>query len=177
MNAIKLIPAWYVLHTRSRFEKVVDTGLRGKRIETFLPLIRVRSKRRDRLKMIDVPLFPGYTFVQTDLDPRHHLKILKTVGAVRLVGNTDGPIAVPTDHVESIKIMVRTGLDVCAGEQFKEGDPVLVVAGPLMGVTGYFVRYGSQGRVVVNVDALGQAASVHVDREEVELLPDIAAKK
>jgi predicted nucleotidyltransferase len=44
--------------------------------------------------MIDVPLFPGYVFVKTDLNPYEHVEIVKTVGAVRLIGNHQGPVPV-----------------------------------------------------------------------------------
>ncbi len=61
--ATKLQHLWYVLHTKSRFENVVNDGLMNKSVEVFLPKIQVRSKRRDRKAMISVPLFPGYIFV------------------------------------------------------------------------------------------------------------------
>ena len=48
--------SWYVLHTKSRFENVVYDGLGKKKIEVFLPKVRVKSKRRDRRLMIHVPL-------------------------------------------------------------------------------------------------------------------------
>jgi transcriptional antiterminator NusG len=92
---------WYVLHTKSRFENVVNDGLNKKTIEVFLPKIKVRSKRRDRKLMINVPLFPGYVFVKSDLHPENHLEIVKTVGAVRLIGSTKGPVSVPDETIES----------------------------------------------------------------------------
>jgi len=49
----------------------------------------------------------------------------------------------------------------------------MVVQGPFAGVTGTFVRQRGQGRVIVNVEALGQYASVEVDEEDLELLPKI----
>ena len=94
MASSKLIRSWYVLHTKSRFENVVSDGLAKKSIEVFLPKILVKSRRRDRKMMIRVPLFPGYVFVKTDLNPYEHIEILKTVGAVRLIGDRRGPISV-----------------------------------------------------------------------------------
>ena len=44
----KLERFWYVLHTKSRFENVVNEGLIKKSFEVFLPKIKVRSRRRDR---------------------------------------------------------------------------------------------------------------------------------
>jgi transcription elongation factor/antiterminator RfaH len=167
--------AWYVLHTKSRFENVVHEGLLKKNLDVFLPKIKVQSKRRDRRLMIQVPLFPGYLFVRTDLRPDRHLEIVKTVGAVRLIGTKDGPVPVPDDTISSLEIMVSTELPVATGSRLRKGDRVVVVSGPFAGVTGTFVRYRGKGRVVVNIEALGQYAGVEVDEGDVEPLPKILA--
>jgi len=41
MASDKLIPAWYVLHTKSRTESVVHEQLQKKTVEVFLPKIIV----------------------------------------------------------------------------------------------------------------------------------------
>ena len=169
----KLELLWYVLHTKSRFENVVHEGLLKKQIEVFLPKITVKSKRRDRKKMIRVPLFPGYVFVKTNLHPQHHLEVVKTAGAVRLIGSRKGPVPVPDETVDSLKIMVSTDLPVATGNRLQKGDRVMVVSGPFAGVVGTFVRYGGQGRIIVNVEALGQYAGVEVSEDDIEVLPKI----
>lgn len=169
----KLTRSWYVLHTKSRFENVVNENLVKKSMEVFLPKVTVRSKRRDRKLLIRVPLFPGYLFVKTDLNPYEHIEIVKTVGAVRLIGSKEGPVPVPQETIESLKIMVTSDHPVMTGTRFKKGDNVIVIQGPFAGVTGTFVRYRGRGRVVVNIEALGQFASVEVNEDDVELLPEI----
>ena len=173
MNERKLEPLWYVLHTKSRHEKVVTDGLLKKSIEVYLPLVTVRSRRKDRRVMIRVPLFPGYIFVKTDLHPNSHLEVVKTVGAVRLIGNNQGPVPVPDETVNSLQIMVESNHAVTTGNQLKSGDRVMVVYGPFAGVVGTFVRYGGRGRVIVNIEALGQYAGVEVNEEDIEIIPKI----
>ena len=173
MNDRKLEQLWYVLHTKSRHEKVVNDGLLKKSIEVYLPLVTVRSKRRDRKVMIRVPLFPGYIFVRTDLHPNSHLEVVKTAGAVRLIGNKQGPVPVPDETVNSLQIMVESNHLVTTGNRLKSGDRVMVVYGPFAGVVGTFVRHGSKGRVIVNIEALGQYAGVEVDEEDIEVIPKI----
>jgi transcription elongation factor/antiterminator RfaH len=168
----KLLPLWYVLHTKSRFENVVNDGLGKKSIEVFLPKVTVRSKRRDRRVMIRVPLFPGYLFVRTDLAPESHLEIVKTAGAVRLIGSKQGPVPVPEETIDSLKIMVSGDHPVTTGHRLQKGDKVLVVHGPA-GVTGTFTRYGGKGRVIVNIEALGQYAGVEVSEDDIEIIPKI----
>ena len=167
----KLVRSWYVLHTKSRFENIVNDGLIKKSIEVFLPKIKVRSKRRDRKAIIQVPLFPGYLFVKSELNPYEHVEIVKTIGAVRIIGNKDGPLAVPQESIESLQIMVAGNNDVMTGKYLKKGDIVMVVDGPFAGVTGTFVRYKGKERVVVYIEALGQFASVEVSEDDVEILP------
>jgi transcription elongation factor/antiterminator RfaH len=173
MEDKKLLPLWYVLHTKSRFENVVNDGLGKKSIEVFLPKVTVRSKRKDRKVMIRVPLFPGYLFVKTDLAPQSHLEIVKTAGAVRLIGSKQGPVPVPEETINSLKIMVNGDHAVTTGHRLHKGDKVLVVSGPFVGVAGTFVRYGGKGRVVVNIEALGQYAGVEVSEDEIEIIPKI----
>ena len=173
MNDRKLEQLWYVLHTKSRHEKVVSDLLLKKSVEAYLPLITVRSKRRDRKVMIRVPLFPGYVFVKTDLHPNSHLEVVKTAGAVRLIGNNRGPVPVPDQTIDSLQIMVDSNHPVTTGHRLKTGDKVMVVYGPFAGVVGTFVRYGGRGRVIVNIEALGQYAGVEVSEDDIEVIPEI----
>ncbi len=170
MKTDELTWRWYVLHTRSRFEAVVRDGLHKKAHEVFLPKVRVRSKRRDRKVMIDVPLFPGYVFVRSNLHPHHHIDIVKTVGAVRLIGNKQEPVSVPDETVASLQIMVARSSEIQTGTRFRKGDRVMVVQGPFTGIIGIFDRYRGVDRVVVHIEALGQFTSVEVNKDDVEIL-------
>ncbi|GAB6096190.1 UpxY family transcription antiterminator [Desulfatiferula olefinivorans] len=163
-----LPPLWYVLHTKSRAEKVVHDVLVKKSIEAFLPTARVPSKRKDRRVMLDLPLFPGYVFVKTDLQADRYLSILKTPGAVKIIGNKEGPVSVDTPIVDSLRIMVRSGQSILTENLFRKGQKVMVVRGPFTGVTGIFSAYRGTGRVLVFIDILGQSASVEVDEEDIE---------
>ena len=173
MSHRKLQQLWYVLHTKSRHENIVNDGLLRKSMEVYLPKITVPSKRRDRKKTIRVPLFPGYLFVKTDLHPHIHLEIVKVAGAVRFIGNNQGPLPITDETIESLKIMVESDSSVTTGNNLKKGDKVMVIHGPLEGVIGTFGRYGGKGRIVVNIEALGQYAGVEVNEDDIEILPKI----
>ena len=167
----KLDRLWYVLHTKSRHENVVNEGLLRRSVEVYLPKITVPSKRRDRKKTIRVPLFPGYVFVKTDLHPDTHLEIVKVVGAVRFLGNKQGPLSIADETVESLKILVTSDRTITTGNNLRKGDKVMVINGPLEGVIGTFVRYGGKGRIVVNVEALDQYAGVEISEDDIEIMP------
>lgn len=167
---------WYALLTRSRFENVVHDCITKKSIEVFLPKIKVLSTRKDRRIMIDAPLFPGYLFVKTSSDPEHQLKILKTTGAVRLLGYNNGPVPVPSSTIHSLKIMTESGMEVIRGtiDTLSQGTPVIITKGPMAGVKGEFIRYkGNKSRVIIRIETMGQFAGVETDKDNLEKLPDI----
>jgi transcription antitermination factor NusG len=55
---------WYAVWSRSRHEKMVASALTNVGVTTFLPLVSEMHRWSDRRKSVDVPLFPGYVFVQ-----------------------------------------------------------------------------------------------------------------
>ena len=165
---------WFALLTRSNFEQTVHTQISKKKIDAFLPKQRKQSRRKDRKLMIEVPLFPGYIFVRSNFDPAHQLSILKTTGAVRFLGNAQGPLPVPDIQVASLKLMTSTSLDLVTGSivQLKKGDPVMILEGPMAGLKGEFSQYKGKGRVIIKVDLLGQFAGVEVESDNIEKIPD-----
>lgn len=168
MSSEIILPKWYVLHTKSRFEKVVNEGLLKKSIEAFLPTMHVKSKRRDRKLMLDLPIFPGYTFVKSTLNAEENLSILKTAGVVKIIGNMSGPVPVESGIVESLQIMVASKGAIKTENKFKKGEKVVVLYGPFAGLTGIFQKYRGKGRVYVNITLLGQSASVEIEEEDIE---------
>lgn len=163
-------PAWYVLHTKSKFENVVYQGLLKKNKVVFLPTVRRRSRRLDRRLFLQQPLFPGYLFVKTAVTPAERLDILKTVGVVNLIGNREVPIPVEPEIIESLRIIVRANQEVETVACLRRGEAVRVMAGPFAGVIGNFIQYQGAQRVLVNIDAMGRAVSINVAVEDVEPL-------
>jgi len=155
---------WYAVHTRSRFEQKVYSGIYGKSIEVFLPRIQVMSRRKDRRKKILVPLIPGYVFVNTELDYEEHLNILKTVGVVRLIGFEGKPIPVKNDEIASLRILDGTDRTVQNRDFMKTGDRVIIMEGPLKGLMGFYLQHKGQSRkVVVSVELLHRSLEVEIE--------------
>ena len=136
-------PLWFALLTRSNFEQTVYSRISKKKIDAFLPTTRKLSKRKDRKLMIEMPLFPGYVFVKSTRAPADQLPILKTLGAVRLLGNSAGPVPVPEHQIESLKLLTSVAQDLITGRiiDLKKGDPVIILEGPMAGLKGEFFEY------------------------------------
>jgi len=157
---------WYAVWTRSRHEQVVRTQLDEKLVTAFLPTMTRWSRWKDRKKQIDVPLFPGYVFARFDSSER--LAVLKCSGVVSIVSFNGEPAPVPDHEIESIRTLVASTLPYDPCPTIKTGTLVEVSHGPLKGVVGRLTRKGSQARLVLSVDLIGQAVSVQVDAADVK---------
>ncbi len=161
---------WYVIHTYSRHEVKVEHGLMHKGLEVFLPRVKVRSRRRDRVQMLEVPLFPGYLFVHSGLDKSDYYHIIKQEGVVRILGNKAQCTPVPDYTVESIRTLVSSGQPVFPWAKLAPGKRVRVLDGPLAGARGVILRLKKgKSRLVVGVELLGRSVCAEIAEDSVEI--------
>ncbi len=160
---------WYALYVQVNHEKEVTKRLEQKEVACFLPLMETWSKRRDRRKKVQLPMFPGYVFVNVVLNSSANLAIVKTPGALSLLHNSEGPLSIPSYQIENLKTLITSERPLQIHSYLKEGDLVRVVRGPLTGCMGILKRTDpKRGRLVVSVDIIKQSVSVELDLEDVE---------
>jgi len=158
---------WYALHTRSRHEKKVEALIRGKDIDTYLPVRKILRKWSDRKKLVEFPLFPGYLFVHLPLSDKN--RVLQIKGVVRMLGSYM-PEAIPEEQIETLKCFENHEVVVDPYLHLQPGKAVKVARGPLKGCSGILVRKKTKYRLVVNLKVLLQSASVEIDASDVENL-------
>jgi transcription antitermination factor NusG len=159
-------PRWYAVRTRSRHEKRVRTQLADRPgIDVFLPLLERRSRWKDRVQRVQLPLFSGYCFVRFRRPDR--VRVLKAVGVVGLVGPSGEPEPIPDCEIEAIRALTGSRLAYEPFPFLAEGMAVEVVRGPLMGVRGKLLRKDRELRVVLSVTLIRQSVSVVIDAEDV----------
>lgn len=162
---------WYAIYTKPRHEHKVNDRLLKKRFETFLPLFERWSRRKDRKKKLLVPLFPGYLFVRTIINPYTHLEILKTESVVRILGHNGKPEPIPEEQINAIQTVIKHGIAISPHSYLKEGERVRIINGPLAGIEGILVKtLANKRRLVLSIDILKESASVEIEDEDVELV-------
>ena len=162
------LPArWYVACTFSRHEKVIADRLRSKGVDTYLPLywaVRTWGQRRVNL---EVPLFPGYVFVKTELTRK--ARILEHPGIIRFVGFNGTATPIADEDMERL----RTSLSACKAEPYpylRAGKRVRIKTGPLLGVEGTIVRRKGAIRLVVQIDLIQRAVLLELDAVDAQLI-------
>jgi transcription elongation factor/antiterminator RfaH len=157
------LPRWYALYTRPRHEKAVADQLERRRMEAFLPIREVLSRWKDRRKLVQLPLFPGYVFVRTAL--AHKRQVVSADGVVHMVSFRGVPAPIPDEQIEAVREICLTKLPCDPYPYLTEGRWVRVSRGPLAGLTGILVRRKGKHRLVVSIDLLQQSVSVEIDAD------------
>jgi transcription antitermination factor NusG len=154
---------WYAVRVQSKLDSLASATLRGKGYEEFLPLYRSRRRWSDRVKELDLPLFPGYLFCRFDVENR--LPILTTPGVIKIVGAGKTPIAVSDDEIAAVQAVVRSGLPAMPWPCLTVGSRILIEGGPLSGLEGIALNVDRKYRLVVSVPLLQRAVAVEIERE------------
>lgn len=163
------LPTWYAVYVKSRHEFVAAGDLTRKGIEAYLPTIKKASQWKDRKKVIELPLFPGYVFVRVPVYPGAFLDVLKTRGTVAFVSLEPGtPTPVSADEINSLRILIGSGREIDVYPGLKEGMRVRVKNGPLAGVDGVLSRKDNDFLFSVNVELLGRSVAVKVAPQDIE---------
>ncbi|MBZ5641128.1 MAG: UpxY family transcription antiterminator [Acidobacteriia bacterium] len=152
---------WHAVHTRYQHEKSVVQALSGKGHHVFLPLYGATHLWRRRPVHLQLPLFPGYLFLQGGLD--RQFQILSTPGVVGLVKSGVNAAIVPHEQIAAVRRLVEGSSRVEPHEYLHTGDRVMVTSGSLQGIEGILIRTKGAFRMVVSMELLGRAAAVEID--------------
>jgi transcription antitermination factor NusG len=154
---------WYAVRTRSRFEAVTAAALRDKGYVEFLPIWRSRRQWSDRVKEIDLPLFPGYVFCR--FSARDPYSVLNSPGVVHIVSVGARPIPVEDREIESVRSICAAGIPAFPWNNVVAGQRLMVVRGPLKGVEGTLISVKDQYRLVVSISLLQRSVSAELQRD------------
>jgi transcription antitermination factor NusG len=156
---------WMVLYTRSRWEKKVDQLLKEQNFNSFCPLVKTSKQWVDRHKIVEVPLFRSYLFVQAG--HWEQSRIMQTSGIVNFISSGGKPATIKDAEIERIKLIVKQYADIEAIslENINVGDMVKVINGPLLNHKGEIAQI--QGRsVVMVIDNINCALTVKINQRE-----------
>ncbi len=146
------------MYTSARAEKQVEWRLRREGMDVFLPLHLSPRRWSDRIKMVEVPLFSSYIFVQTS-DPELR-KLLMIPGVSRIVFYNGTPAVVKEKEIQAI----RDFLEQARSRElsFSIDDEVLIAYGPLKDISGKIKKIGKT-QYLLHLEQLGLTVRVEID--------------
>ena len=150
---------WFVLHTRSRQEKALAADLAAMGVDHFLPLTQtVRYYGRRKLPVL-LPLFPGYLFLFGSVEQAFAADRTRRVAHLIQVSDQDRL----QRELASLELALDRGAPLDPCPHLREGMWVEVRSGPFKGVQGVVEEKHKADRLLLQVDVLGQGASLEIE--------------
>ncbi len=171
---------WYVVHTYSGFEhkakaaleeRVRSLKMQDKIGEILVPVERVvELGKGGQRKTSTRKFFPGYIFVNMELDDETWHVIKNTPKVTGFVGHATMPPEVPDSELRGITQQMQEGaLKPKPKVLFEVGEAVKVVDGPFQDFNGTVEEVRAEkGKVRVLISIFGRATPVELDFVQVE---------
>ncbi len=171
---------WYIVHAYSNFEHKVKSsleerikrmGLEDKFGEILVPTEEVVEMKEGQKRRSERKLFPGYVFLQMDMDDEtwHLVKdVPKVLGFIG--GSSDRPAPITDREADNMLQRVQEGADKPRPKVlFEPGEVVRVTDGPFNDFSGVVeqVNY-EKNKLQVAVQILGRSTPVELDFGQVE---------
>lgn len=150
---------WYVVYTKPKWEKKVAERLNEIGVVAYCPQITKVSQWSDRKKIISVPLFNSYVFVQVEEKERN--RIFEVSGAVRYLFWLGKVAVVKDSEIEAIKewLSVPNTYEVTL-DQWKKGDKIILESGPFIAQNAVIQEVKSNHYILI-LESLGCVLKVN----------------
>jgi transcription antitermination factor NusG len=153
---------WYAIQAKSSREKTASLLLENAGYECLVPVSKYMRRWSDRMKEVEVPLFPGYFFCR--MDRHNRLPVLMTPGVIQIVGVGKTPIPVSEEEIAAIQRAGKSGLPTMPWPYLEVGHVVRIEEGPLRGLTGIVLKIKSGMKLILSVGLLQRSIAVEIER-------------
>lgn len=164
---------WYALRSKPRQEEMVWRQIKGQGFEVFYPRLRAHpvNPRARKIK----PYFPGYMFVQVDLEEAGISTFQWMPHSLGLVSFGGEPAVVTDALIHAIRTRIEE-IEAAGGEIYDglhQGDRVFIKYGPFAGYEAMFdVRVSGTERVRIFLKWLsGRLVPLELDIAEIQKTP------
>lgn len=159
---------WYVVQTQPNRENLALAHLVRQGFDVWLPHIERITRHARRVKSIRRPLFPGYLFINLDLEKARWRAINGTVGVKKIVSCGCKPSVVDSEFITALKASESLNGFVDTGHDYlKPGQEVEILSGPMAGQVGKLLSLDAGDRVTVLLQMLGHFVRGQIGRNAV----------
>jgi len=159
---------WYAVQTQPNRENLAVTHLERQGFDVWLPRIERIIRHARQAKRVPRPLFPGYLFINLDLETARWRTINGTVGVKNIVSCGRTPSVVDREFMTALKASENSDGFVYNGNyNLKPGHDVEILSGPMAGQIGKLLSLDAGNRVTVLLQMLGHFVRGQIGRDAV----------
>lgn len=166
---------WYVLHTFSGYENMVQdnlykviekNNLQEDILEVQIPMEDTIEEKNGKRKVVQRKMFPCYVLVKMRYRDSLWHTIVNTRGVTGFVGPAGRPLPLTEDEIRRMRLE-KVNVDI----NISIGDKVKVVGGPFDNFAGEVVEVDSENQVCkVMVSMMGKQTPLELEFSQIELI-------
>ena len=159
---------WYVVYTKPKQERRVCLNLEAWQVETFDPKLLERRFNQFTGQPVYTAksMFPNYIFVRFNARTMLH-NIVFTRGVQYVLCSNGIPISIDEELIELIQSRVGESGFVRLENDFKLGDKVTIIDGPLQNLQGVFSEEMKDSeRVLILLDVVKYQVRIATTRNQ-----------
>ncbi|MDC8107047.1 transcription termination/antitermination protein NusG [Chryseobacterium sp. PTM-20240506] len=146
---------WYVIYTKSRYEKKTAQILTEQNFKVYLPLNKTISQWSDRKKKVEKPLFSSYVFIYLETI-KDYLRALAIEGVVIFIKFGNRLVRVLDEEIDRIRVFLnefsdvelRNSLDIKVGEKRR------IASGPFENYDCEIIKIDNKKKICVRIESL-----------------------
>ncbi|WBV56251.1 UpxY family transcription antiterminator [Chryseobacterium sp. Chry.R1] len=146
---------WYVIYTKSRYEKKTAQILTEQNFKVYLPLNKTISQWSDRKKKVEKPLFSSYVFIYLETI-KDYLRALAIEGVVIFIKFGNRLVRVLDEEIDRIRVFLnefsdvelRNSLDIKVGEKRR------ITSGPFENYDCEIIKIDNKKKICVRIESL-----------------------
>ncbi len=151
--------AWYAVQCKPQMELWARSNLWQRKLAVYLPIyLKLRSHARKR-EWVKRPLFPGYLFVEADLEAGQRPKVSTAPGVVRMVSFGNHTPQVPEGIISALRLCESNdgciSLETWQGK-FRKGEELIFRDHALAQLVPIFECEKDNERAVLLLNILGR---------------------
>jgi len=159
---------WMPVRVKPKQEKKLAEFCKAKKVGYYLPLMKKVHRYEKRTAEFFVPMFPGYVFCCVDEEDYNQIVLSNAiVYRIKIAEHEEDSLIGELRGILAFE-RISSEADVVIKPEIVEGRRVNVASGPLAGTEGVVIRRKGKTTITVNVDILGQSATVEIDVGDLE---------
>jgi transcriptional antiterminator RfaH len=154
---------WYVIHTKPREERRALLNLEAQDYRCFLPMIRREILNRNKIRIVEEPLFPRYLFIflASTIESKSWGPIRSTLGVSRLLKFGSEPARIEPQLIELLRNRTQA-LELAPIKLYSRGTPVKITDGAFKGFDAVFEMTDGESRAIVLIEVLSKTTRLHL---------------
>jgi len=172
--------SWYVIHTYSGYEakvkasieeRVKESGMSGKIFQVIIPTEDVVEVRAGKKRISERKFYPGYVFVEMELDEETWYFIKNIPKVTGFIGGMNEPTPVSEAEMKELIGQLEGGETSRPKPKYSygQGENVRVVEGPFNNFVGVVEEINSdRGKVKIMVNIFGRATPLELEFSQIE---------